>query len=309
MRYLETYGISREQLAMVPVIQREWAAKNPRAWFKEQITVDDVLESKMIAYPFTLFMCCPRTDGGGALILTTDDRAKDLAGKTVPILGAGESAETALLSKMEDFTTSRAFRTSGKLAFDQAGISHDDVDHVMIYDAFAHLPLYGLEDLGFCKPGEAADFVGDRHTAPGGKLPVNTSGGGLSYMHSGMYGMYALQEGVRQMRGIAPAQIADANISVVHGLGGMFSASGTIILGSNTNPLDDPGVIQRTTKKLHKIAFRIKFDFIKKLERAMRFELTTSTLARLRSTPELRPQLYFKCYSTATNSWSIIVIR
>lgn len=219
---------------MVPVIQREWAAKNPRAWFKEQITVDDVLESKMIAYPFTLFMCCPRTDGGGALILTTDDRAKDLAGKAVPILGAGESAETALLSKMEDFTTSRAFRTSGKLAFDQAGISHDDVDHVMIYDAFAHLPLYGLEDLGFCKPGEAADFVGDRHTAPGGKLPVNTSGGGLSYMHSGMYGMYALQEGVRQMRGIAPAQIADANISVVHGLGGMFSASGTIILGSNT---------------------------------------------------------------------------
>jgi acetyl-CoA acetyltransferase len=135
-----------------------------------------------------------------------------------------------MVSQMEDFTSSRAFRVSGKKAFDEAGISHDDVDHLMIYDAFAHLPLYGLEDLGFCERGEAKDFIWERNTAPGGKLPLNTNGGGLSYMHSGMYGMYALQESVRQMRGIAPAQVPDAKISVSHGVGGMFAASGTVIM-------------------------------------------------------------------------------
>jgi acetyl-CoA acetyltransferase len=130
---------------------------------------------------------------------------------------------------METFDSSRAFKVAGPLAFKEAGIAHKDVDHLMIYDAFAHLPLYGLEDLGFCKPGEAAAFIRERNTAPGGKLPLNTNGGGLSYMHSGMYGMYALQESVRQMRGIAPAQVPNAKISVCHGVGGMFAASGTII--------------------------------------------------------------------------------
>ena len=229
LRYMKTYDISLEKLAMVPVIQREWAAHNPRAWFKEPISVEDVLSSKMIAYPFTLFMCCPRTDGGGAIVLTSADRAKDLPGSAVYILGAGESAETNLISQMEDFNTSRAFRTSGARAFNQADITHSDVDHLMLYDAFAHLPLYGLEDLGFCEPGEAADFTCDRPTAPGGKLPVNTNGGGLSYMHSGMYGMYAIQESIRQVRGVAPAQVPGAKISVAHGIGGMFSASGTLI--------------------------------------------------------------------------------
>ena len=130
---------------------------------------------------------------------------------------------------MYDFTSSTAFKISGKKAFDEAGITHADVDHLMIYDAFAHLPLYGLEDLGFCKPGEAKDFIRERNTAIGGKLPLNTNGGGLSYMHSGMYGMYALQESVRQMRGTAAAQVRDAKISIAHGVGGMFAASGTII--------------------------------------------------------------------------------
>ena len=155
-----------------------------------------------------MLMCCLVTDGGGALILTSAERAKDFPQKPVYILGTGESVETPMVSQMEDFTSSRAFRVSGKKAFDEAGIKHEDVDHLMIYDAFAHLPLYGLEDLGFCKPGEAAAFIGERNTAPGGKLPLNTNGGGLSYMHSGMYGMYALQESVRQMRGTAAAQVA-----------------------------------------------------------------------------------------------------
>jgi acetyl-CoA acetyltransferase len=229
LRYMKTYGVTEEDLAMVAVIQREWAAKNPRASYREPITVDDVLNSPMIAWPFRMLMCCLVTDGGGALILTSAERAKDFPTRPVYILGTGESVETPMVSQMEDFTTSKAFRVSGKKAFDEAGISHADVDHLMIYDAFAHLPLYGLEDLGFCKPGDAAGFIRERNTAIGGKLPLNTNGGGLSYMHSGMYGMYALQESVRQMRGIAPAQIAGAKIAVSHGVGGMFGASGTII--------------------------------------------------------------------------------
>lgn len=229
LRYMKTYGITLEQLATVPVIQREWAAKNPRAWFKDPISVDDVLNAKMIAFPFTILMCCPRTDGGGAIILTSAERAKDICSKPVYVLGTGEANETGLISQMGDFTTSKAFRRSGALAFESAGIKHKDVDHLMIYDAFAHLPLYGLEDLGFCKPGEAAAFIGERRTAPGGELPVNTNGGGLSYMHSGMYGMYALQESIRQMRGIAPAQVNEAKISVAHGVGGMFAHSSTVV--------------------------------------------------------------------------------
>jgi acetyl-CoA acetyltransferase len=235
LRYLKTYGLTVEDLAWVSVIQREWAAKNPRASFRDPITVDDVLNSPMIAWPFRMLMCCLVTDGGGALILTSADRAKDFPQKPVYILGTGESVETPMISQMEDFTSSKAFRVSGKKAFAEAGIAHSDVDHLMIYDAFAHLPLYGLEDLGFCKPGEAAAFVRERNTAIGGKLPLNTNGGGLSYMHSGMYGMYALQESVRQMRGIAPAQVPGAEISIAHGVGGMFGASGTIVF-SNVAP-------------------------------------------------------------------------
>src|SRR5258708_21176893 len=127
-----------------------------------------------------------------------------------------------MVSQMEDFTTSRGFRVSGCEAFKSAGISHADVDHLMIYDAFAHLPLYGLEDLGFCERGEAAAFIRERNTAPGGKLPMNTNGGGLRYTHSGMYGMYALQEAVRQGRGIAAAQVPGVRISVGPGEGAKF---------------------------------------------------------------------------------------
>jgi len=232
LRYMKTYGLTHEQLAMVSVVQREWAGKNPRATFKTPITVDDVLNSRMIAYPFRLLQCCLVTDGGGALILVGAKRAKDFPQKPVYLIGTGESVETPMVSQMEDFTSSRAFRVAGAKAFAEAGITHNDVDHLMIYDAFAHLPIYGLEDLGFVPRGEAGAFIAERNTAPGGKLPLNTNGGGLSYMHSGMYGMYALQESVRQMRGIAPAQIPDAKISVCHGVGGMFAASGTIIMSN-----------------------------------------------------------------------------
>ncbi len=235
LRYMKRYGMTEEQLAMVAVVQREWAGMNPRATMKDPITVEDVLNSRMIAYPFHLLECCLVTDGGGALIMTSAARAKDFPTKPVYILGTGESVETPMISQMEDFTSSKAFRVSGKKAFAEAGIAHKDVDHLMIYDAFAHLPVYGLEDLGFCEPGEAAKFIWDGNTRPGGKLPLNTNGGGLSYMHSGMYGMYALQESVRQMRGTAPAQVPGAKIAVSHGVGGMFGAAGTIIM-SNEAP-------------------------------------------------------------------------
>lgn len=235
LRYMKTYGVTHEQMAQVAVVQREWAAKNPRAAFKDPITIDDVLNSKMIAYPFRLLQCCLVTDGGGALILTSSDRAKDFPTKPCYILGTGESVETTMVSQMEDFTSSRAFRVAGPEAFRMAGIKHADVDHLMIYDAFAHLPMYGLEDLGFVKRGEAKDFIWERNTAPGGKLPINTNGGGLSYTHTGMYGMFALQESVRQVRGTAPAQVPNVKISVAHGVGGMFSASGTVVL-SNQRP-------------------------------------------------------------------------
>jgi len=232
LRYMQETGTTLEQLAMVAVVQREWAGLNPRASYREPLTVEQVMNDRMIAYPFTKLECCLVTDGGGALILTRSERAADFPQKPVYILGTGESVETPMISQMADFTSSRAFRVAGKQAFAEAGIVHDDVDHLMIYDAFAHLLFYGLEDLGFCARGEAGAFIEERHTAMGGKLPVNTNGGGLSYMHSGMYGMYALQESVRQLRGIAPAQIDGARISVAHGVGGMFAASGTIIMGN-----------------------------------------------------------------------------
>jgi acetyl-CoA acetyltransferase len=229
LRYMKERGVTEEDLARVAVVQREWAAMNPRASRKAPITVDDVLNSEMIAWPFRKLMCCLRTDGGGALILTSADRAKDFPTKPVYVMGTGEALGAPGVSMMEDHATFGGFRRSGADAFAEAGIARSDVDHLMVYDAFASLPLYALEDLGFCEPGEAKDFFRERRTAPGGALPMNTNGGGLSYMHSGMYGMYAMQESVRQLRGTAAAQVPGAKISVCQGVGGMFNASGTVI--------------------------------------------------------------------------------
>ncbi len=235
LRYMKETGLSHEQLAMVAVVQRNWAARNPRASCQKPITVEDVLESRMIAYPFHLLECCLVTDGGGALILTSAERAVDFPTRPVHVLGTGESAETPMVSQMQDLSSSKAFRVSGRKAFESAGIEPRDVDHLMIYDAFAHLPIYGLEDLGFVGRGEAGAFIWEGNTGEGGSLPLNTNGGGLSYMHSGMYGMYALQESVRQLRGTAAAQVPDPKISVAHGVGGMFAASSTIILGNEAS--------------------------------------------------------------------------
>ncbi len=231
LRYMKQYGMTHEQLASVAVAQREWAGMNPRAMYRDPITVDDVLASRVIAYPFHLLECCLVTDGGGALILTKAERAKDFPQSPVYILGSGESVESPMISQMADLTSSRNFRIAGRDAMSSAGISHADVDHLMVYDAFAHLPIFGLEDLGFVERGEAGPFIEEGNTRPGGRLPLNTNGGGLSYTHTGMYGMFALQESVRQVRGESPAQVDDVNISVCLGVGGMFAAGACIVFG------------------------------------------------------------------------------
>jgi acetyl-CoA acetyltransferase len=231
LRYMKEYGLTHEQLAYVAVAQRKWAARNPRAMFRDLITVDDVLASRLVAWPFHLLECGLVTDGGGALIVTSADRAADFPRPAVHVLGTGESAETPMISQMVDFTESQAFRLAGQAAFAEAGIGVADVNHLMIYDAFAHVPIYGLEALGFVAKGEAGAFIADGNTEPGGRLPLNTNGGGLSYTHTGMYGMFAIQEGVRQVRGEAAAQVPDVDISVVVGNGGMFATSGVLVLG------------------------------------------------------------------------------
>ncbi len=234
LRYMKQFGLTHEQLASVAVAQRRWAADVPRAMYREQLTVDDVLASRLVAYPMHLLECCLVTDGGGALVVTSAARARAMSGPKPPVyvLGTGEAAEAPMVSMMEDFTTSKAFRMSSARALAEARLGPADIDHLMIYDAFAHLPIYGLEDLGFVGRGEAGAFVAEGHTSPGGRLPLNTNGGGLSYTHTGMYGMFLVQEAVRQLRKEAPAQVPDVEVSLAQGVGGMFMAAGTLVLGT-----------------------------------------------------------------------------
>jgi acetyl-CoA acetyltransferase len=233
MRYMHELGLTHEQLASVAVAQRKWAALNPRAYMRDPITVDDVLQSRLIAYPFHLLECCLVTDGGGALVVASAERAADLARPPVYVLGTGEACDAPIVSQMEDMTYSKAFRMSSRRAFAEARLTPADMDHVMIYDAFAHLPVFGLEDCGFLPRGEAGAFIAEGRTEPGRDLPVNTNGGGLSYTHTGMYGMFAIQESVRQLRGEAAAQVEGVRTSFVQGVGGNFFMSGGSLVLSN----------------------------------------------------------------------------
>jgi acetyl-CoA acetyltransferase len=238
LRFLHDRGMSRTDLAEVVVAQREWAAQNPRALRRKPITVDEVLHtSPLVAYPFSRDMCCVVTDGGGALVLTSAERAADLpvAERAVFLLGSGEAGESPIMSQMDDLGSFGAFRRASAEAFATAGVTHADVDHLMCYDAFAHLPLYMMEDLGFVERGESGAFVASGATRPGGELPMNTNGGGLSYTHTGMYGMFAIQEAIRQLRGEAAAQVPDARISFVQGVGLYFAAAGSLVF-SNVKP-------------------------------------------------------------------------
>ncbi len=234
VRYMAEFGLTEEQLAAVPVAQRKWAAMNPRATLRDPVTVDEVLAAPMIAWPLRRSMCCLVSDTGGALVVTASERAPDFPGAPVYVLGTGGALEGGLLSPagVRDPMRPEFIHTSGRAAFGAAGIEHDDVDHLMIYDAFAHNPIFGLEGLGFVEHGEAGAFIADGNTEPGGRLPMNTNGGGMSYAHGGAYGMICMLESVRQVRGEAPAQVADVEVSVAHGWGGFWSACSTIVFAN-----------------------------------------------------------------------------
>jgi acetyl-CoA acetyltransferase len=232
LRFLRDRGLDRTTLAQVVVSQRDWAARNPRALRRDPITLDEVLDSPLVAYPFTRPMCCVTTDAGGAIVVTSAERARDLPRPPVYVLGTGEATGAAMASQMPDLTSSDAFRRSGAVAFADSGRGPADVDHAMLYDATALIPLMALEDLEIVPRGESGAFVAEGHTSVGGRLPVNTNGGGLNYTHSGMYGMYALQESVRQLRREAAAQVDGVTTSLTHAIGGMFQAAATAVLSN-----------------------------------------------------------------------------
>ncbi len=231
-RHMAQYGTTPEQLAQIAVDTRRWAAMNPRARYRDPITVADVLASPVIASPLHQLDCCLVTDGAGAYVMTSAERARDLARPPVYVLGAATGLDHWVISQMPDLTATPG-AISGPAAFAHAGITADDVDVLMGYDSFTITALLHLEDLGFCKKGEGGAFVEDGKLGPDGALAMNTNGGGLSYTHPGQYGMFLLVEAARQLRGeCGPRQVAGAEIAVAHGCGGVLSATGTVVLGT-----------------------------------------------------------------------------
>ncbi|MPZ44004.1 MAG: thiolase [Betaproteobacteria bacterium] len=230
-RHMHQYGTTREQLADVAVAARQWALLNPNAWEKEPLTRQQVLDARMVCYPFTVRDCCLVTDGGGAMIVTSAERARALKKPAAYVLGIGEALSHASIANMADLTVTAATE-SGPAAFGMAGVTHADIDMLSLYDAFTLTPILFLEDLGFCPKGEGGRFVANGAIAPGGRLAVNTSGGGLSYCHPGMYGLLVMIEAVRQLRGeCGQRQIADCEVALAHGDGGVLSSQCTVVFG------------------------------------------------------------------------------
>ena len=231
-RHMHEFGTTREQLAAVAVAAREWAMLNPAAWEKKPLTIEAVLSARMVSYPFTVRDCCLVTDGGGAIIVTSAERAKSLKKPPAYVLGCGQSVTHANISSMPDLTVTGAL-TAGKAAYAMAKLGPADVDAVELYDAFTINTILFLEDLGFCKKGEGGAFVSGGNIAPKGGLAVNTNGGGLSYCHPGMYGLFLLIEAVRQLRGECGArQVKGCEVALAHGNGGVLSSQATVILGT-----------------------------------------------------------------------------
>lgn len=229
-RHMHEYGTTREQLAEVAVAAREWAAMNPKAFKRDPLTIDDVLAARTVADPLTTLDCCLITDGGGAVVMTRDGEHEG-AKQPIHVLGAGEAHTHRAISQMPDLTVTAA-RESGRRAFEMAGLGPDDIDVLELYDAFTINPILFLEDLGFCAKGEGGSFVSGGRIAPGGALPVNTNGGGLSFCHPGMYGIFTIIEAVRQLRGEAgERQVAGVETALAHGNGGQLSSQATAILG------------------------------------------------------------------------------
>ncbi len=230
-RHMHEYGTTREQLAEIAVAARQWAQRNPEAFRREPTSLQEVLAARPISDPFTVRDCCLVTDGGGAIVLTRPERAPDLPKPPAYVLGAAMAHWHRYIANMPDLTVSAATE-SGPRALEMAGVNVSDIDIVELYDAFTITTLMFLEDLGFCAKGEGGEFVEGGAIAPGGKLPVNTNGGGLSCCHPGMYGIFPFIEAVRQLRGeCGERQIDGAEVALAHGNGGVFSSQVTTVLG------------------------------------------------------------------------------
>jgi acetyl-CoA acetyltransferase len=231
-RHMHEFGTTSEQLAEIAVGVREFATLNPHAMYRDPMTVDDVLNSRMIADPLHKLDCCAITDGGGAFIMTTAERARDLPQPPVYVLGAAGGQTHWNVSQQVDFTTC-AGATAGPIAFERAGVTPDDVDMLMFYDSFTITCLILLESLGFVPRGEGGPFVAEGHLKRGGRWPLNTDGGGLSSSHPGMRGIFLIIEAVRQLRGQAgDAQVPDCDVALCAGSGGWLSCIGVAILGA-----------------------------------------------------------------------------
>jgi acetyl-CoA acetyltransferase len=230
-RHMHEYGTRPEQLAEIAVSTREWALRNPAAFLREPITVDEVLASPLVSSPIHRQEICLVTDGAGAVVVTTLERARSLRRRPVVVLGHAEATSHYSIVQMPDLTRTAAVE-SGRRAFGMAGLRPDDVDVAEIYDSFTITVLLDLEDLGFCAKGEGGSFVAGGRTAPGGRLPLNTSGGGLAYTHPGMLGIFLIIEAVRQLRGgLGDRQVPGAEVALVHGTGGVLSVHSTLLLG------------------------------------------------------------------------------
>lgn len=232
-QYLERYGGDRADLAEVPIAAREWALLNPAAYRHGAgaLTVKDVLGSPMVSSPLTVADCCLVTDGGGAVVVTSSERARDLPKVPVEVLGYGECSTNISMTTANDLTLTGAARSAAE-AFSRAGVTHADVDVVEIYDAFSISVVLALESMGFCGRGEGLEFIAGGRIRPGGALPLNTSGGGLSYCHPGQFGVLLLVEAVRQLRGeCGDRQVPGATIAVAQGTGGIHATHNTVVLG------------------------------------------------------------------------------
>ena len=233
-RHMHDYGTTSEQLAEIAVTMRLHASMNPAAKYREPITVEDVLASRIISSPLHLLDCCIISDGGGALVITSAERARDLKKKPVYILGTGETVRHAARGH-RDFLEIAAAQ-SGRLAFERAGVAHKDIDMAMIYDSFTITVLATLENLGFCKRGEGGQFVSGGRLRFDGEFPINTDGGGLSSNHPGMRGIFLVIEATKQLRGeCGPRQVKDCKIALAHGTGGTLGTrhSGATLILSN----------------------------------------------------------------------------
>ncbi|HEY5207937.1 MAG TPA: acetyl-CoA acetyltransferase [Stellaceae bacterium] len=231
-RHMYQYGTTKEHLAHVAVSARQWAQKNPRAFMREPLTVEDCLKARMVVDPFGVRDCCLVTDGGAAMVVVRADAAKDYPNQPIYLLGAGAASTHNDISQMPDLTVTAVAQAAPR-AYAMAGITIEDVDVIEVYDAFTINTILFLEDFGFCKKGEGGPFVAAGTIAPGGAHPLNTNGGGLSCVHPGMYGMFLMIEAVEQLRGVAgDRQVEGAEIALCNGNGGYLSSQVTLVFGT-----------------------------------------------------------------------------